>query len=171
MLSLRQLDPRLLLRAPWILFKLLLFQLPDCFPRQLQYRPDGQPLPLLPIRSDILFRQLEQPGCRVQPFPMHPMIRMLMVFPQMYKPAGQLNQTLVKGSRFRSPSSLQPEGFQHIVRFVVISPVEVVKVGGVADIPPSRIHPFPKHRNTARFSRHAINLAVHGGALKHLQNL
>jgi hypothetical protein len=74
---------------------------------------------------------------------MHLMGWIFKVFPQMDEPPRQLDEPLIEGRTLGLPSSLQPKRLQHIVRLIVVPTIEMVKIGRIPHIPPTRVHPLP----------------------------
>ena len=66
---------------------------------------------------------------------------------QMHERPGQLDQSLVEPVIRSSLPLLQPQVFQHIVRFIELSPVEAVKPSDVPRIPSTRIHALHHRRH------------------------
>ncbi len=81
-----------------------------------------------------------------------------MVSLQMNKRAGQLDQTLVKRA-VRTLFVLEPEMFQHLVRFVKLLAIETIKIAKIMRVQ------FPPVMIGNHFSD-AFALATHGGKVK-----
>jgi hypothetical protein len=68
---------------------------------------------------------------------------MLEMLSHMDKSTRQLDQSLIKGRPPSLPTFFQPKRLKNVVGFVVILTVKMVKIRGIAHIPPPWVDPVP----------------------------
>jgi hypothetical protein len=68
---------------------------------------------------------------------------MLIMLSHMNKGPRQLDQPLVESRSPCLPPSFEPKGLENIMGLIIILTVEMMKIGGVSNIPPPRVDPLP----------------------------